>query len=147
MATRGMSAHGRTGSESMARETGEPGSHQIEQEAATASVTGPATHNESEITHHDLLDMLAEKRKLLVVQQLIEHQVRPQATAELAVRPSKAFRILHHSVAEPTIWIASSHRSSDSSTALSASCPGSGGVRNWLPRTLEGEHRQGLAED
>jgi hypothetical protein len=94
MATRGMTVRVKTESKSTARETGEPSSHQIEQEAITASGTGPATHNEShnesEITRDDLLDMLAEQRKL--VQQLIEHQTRPQTTTELAVRPS--FRMI-----------------------------------------------------
>jgi hypothetical protein len=91
MVTRASTARRRTASDSTARETGEPSSQQIKQEAATASETGPATRPESEITREDLLNMITQRRKL--VEQLLEHQTRPQTT-ELAVRtPTKAFRM------------------------------------------------------
>jgi hypothetical protein len=91
MVTRASTARRRTASESTARETGESSSQQIEQKAATASETGPATRPESEVTRENLLDMITQQRKL--VEQLLEHQTRPQTT-ELAVRtPTKAFRM------------------------------------------------------
>jgi hypothetical protein len=73
MVTRASTARRRTASESTARETGEPSSQQIEQEAATANETGPATDTrpESEVTREDLLDMIAQQHKL--VEQLLEH--------------------------------------------------------------------------
>jgi hypothetical protein len=58
---------------SLHRETGEPSSQQIEQEAATASETGPVMRPESEVTREDLLDMITQQRKL--VEQLLEHQM------------------------------------------------------------------------
>jgi hypothetical protein len=88
MATSGLTARAITASDLTIRETGESSEQQIEQEAATGSGTGPTTQVKSEITHEDLLDMLAEQRH--VVRQLIDHQTRPQATAELAVGPPQA---------------------------------------------------------
>jgi hypothetical protein len=151
MATRGMAARGRTESESMARETGEPSPHQIEQVAATASGTGPATrnksHNESKITRDNLLDMLAEQRKL--VQQLIGHEVRPQATTELAVRPSKTFRMI-----DPAPFCGGADDLDRFLTQIKRlfkshpqHFPRGAPDQVKFPRILEGERRRGLAED